>query len=223
MYALSLAALLSAVIASILVYSLSSGNRELSPTRLILTGVVLSFGFQALTSVIVFFEPRGDAARAVMFWLLGSLGGANWTQLPLVFLTVVVVLIVMLKLALALDVLASGDASATSIGVHPAKIRRILFGLTALGTGILVSVSGTIGFVGLVVPHAVRLVLGPAQTRLVLVAPLLGALFMVWVDLLSRIVTPPRELPLGVVTALIGVPVFLFLMRRSNYVFGGNR
>ncbi len=222
-YALSFAAFLGALAASALVYVLAGGRHGMAPNRLILTGVVLSFGFQALTSTIVFFEPRGDAARAVMFWLLGSLGGANWAQLPVVVAAVVLVFLVLLRAAPALDVLSSGDSAATSMGVDPGRMRRLLFLLTALGTGALVAVSGTVGFIGLVVPHVMRLLLGPAHRRLILLAPLVGAILLVWVDVLSRIATPPRELPLGVMTALVGVPTFLALMARRNYVFGGQK
>lgn len=222
-HSLSIAAFLGALAAAVLVYTLSGGTGGMSPTKLILTGVVLSFGFQAITSLIIFLEPRGDAARTVMFWLLGSLGGASWQQVPIAAATIVILAAALLKLSTRMDILASGDAAATSLGVHPRRTRAMLFSLTALGTGVLVAVSGTIGFIGLVVPHITRLLLGPAHRRLLLVAPLLGAVLMVWVDLLSRTISPPRELPLGVVTAMLGVPVFLLIMRRRSYAFGGTQ
>ncbi|WP_233542917.1 FecCD family ABC transporter permease [Kocuria tytonis] len=218
--ALSAAAFVGALAASVLVYLLSRTPGGVAPVRLILTGVVLSFGFLALMSAIVFFDARGDAARTVMFWMLGSLGAATWQQLPL---PAAATALCLAWRARDLDTLSMGDGSAASLGVDPDRMRGQLFALTVLGTATLVSVSGTIGFVGLVVPHATRIVLGPAHRRAVLVAPLVGALSMVWVDLLSRVAVPPRELPLGVVTALVGVPVFLVLMRRSGYVFGGSR
>ncbi|MCR4526364.1 iron ABC transporter permease [Kocuria rhizophila] len=221
--ALSAAAFLGALAASALVYLLSRTPGGVAPVRLILTGVVLSFGFQALMSAIVFFDAKGDAARTVMFWMLGSLGAATWQQLPLPVAATALCLAWLAWRAQDLDTLSMGDGSAASLGVDPDWMRVQLFALTVLGTATLVSVAGTIGFVGLVVPHATRIVLGPAHRRAVVVAPLVGALFIVWVDLLSRVAVPPRELPLGVVTALIGVPVFLVLMRRAGYVFGGSR
>ena len=222
-FALSGAAFLGALAASILVYLLSRTPSGVAPVRLILTGVVLSFGFQALMAAIVFFDAKGDAARTVMFWTLGSLGAATWEQLPLPAVVTLLCLAWLVWRAQDLDTLSLGDGSSASLGVDPDRMRVQLFVLTVLGTATLVAVSGTIGFVGLVVPHATRIVLGPAHSRAVVVAPLVGALFMVWVDLLSRVAVPPRELPLGVVTAVIGVPVFLVLMRRAGYVFGGSR
>jgi iron complex transport system permease protein len=121
----------------------------------------------------------------------------------------------------SLDVAALGDETAASLGVDTGRLRVTMFLLTAVMTGAMVAVSGVIGFVGLVVPHVVRMLVGAAHRRVLVVAPLAGAVFMVWVDLASRVVVAPRELPLGVLTALVGVPVFLTLMRRGGYVFGG--
>ncbi|WP_129359149.1 MULTISPECIES: FecCD family ABC transporter permease [Micrococcaceae] len=222
-YALSSAAFAGALAASFLVYGLSRSSGGIAPVRLILTGVVLSFGFQALMSAIVFFDAKGDAARTVMFWMLGSLGGATWSQLPLAGVVTCGCIVYLWHRAPDLDALSMGDGSSASLGVDPEALRRRLFFLTVLGTATLVSVAGTIGFVGLVIPHLTRIVLGPAHRTAVVLAPLFGAVFMVWVDLISRIAVPPRELPLGVVTALIGVPVFIILIRRRGYVFGGSR
>lgn len=221
MYALSLAAFLGAIVALAAVHIASRANGGVAPMRLVLTGVVLAYGFQSLMSIIVFLEPRGDAARTVMFWLMGSLGGANWAAVPVAAVALAIVLAWSARQASALDVMALGDASALSSGVDCERLRRHLFVLTAVGTGAMVAVSGAIGFVGLVVPHVVRLVVGPAHRFVLLFAPLVGAVFLVWVDLLSRVAAPPREIPLGVVTAAIGVPVFLRLIRRRGYTFGG--
>ena len=222
-YALSTAAFAGALIASVVVYALSRTPQGVAPVRLILTGVVLSFGFQALMSAIVFFASRGDAARSVMFWILGSLGGATWQQLPLTAVVTIGCVVYLRAKASDMDVISMGDGSSASLGVDPDALRRRLFFVTVLGTATLVSVAGTIGFVGLVIPHLTRIVFGPAHRTATLIAPLLGAIFMIWVDLASRVATPPRELPLGVVTALFGVPVFIMLLRRRGYVFGGSR
>lgn len=222
-YALSGAAFAGALLSAVIVYSLSVSREGMVPLRLVLTGVVVAYGFQALMSTIVFFEPRGDAARTVMFWLLGSLGGANWSQVPVAAAVVAGCIVYLIRQAARLDVLSLGDASAAGMGVDARSLRRRLFLVTVLGTGTLVAVSGAVGFVGLVVPHVVRLVVGPGHRLVLLLTPLVGGIFLVWVDLLSRVVVPPRELPLGVVTALIGVPVFVMLIRRRSYVFGGVR
>ncbi|GAB3129983.1 iron ABC transporter permease [Tsukamurella serpentis] len=216
------AAFLTALLASLLVYLLSrEADGALSPVRLVLTGVVLAFAFQGLAGAIVFLDPVGDAARSVMFWLLGGLGGAQWPVLPLVAVTVGAVVLITVQQAGTLDVLAQGDEAAAALGLDPHRARRTLFLLVVVLTSVLVAVAGTVGFVGLVVPHAVRMIVGPAHRRVLLLAPLLGALLLVWADLLSRLIVAPRELPLGIVTALIGVPVFIGLLRRRGGLLGG--
>ncbi|MDA8369154.1 MAG: iron ABC transporter permease [Nocardiopsaceae bacterium] len=220
-YALSAAAFLGALGASILVYLAAQSRGGLSPLRLVLTGVAMAFGFQAVMSVIVFLSKDGEAARTVLFWLMGSLGAATWGSLPLAGSAVLAALVLLRRSSRSLDVLALGDETAASLGVHTEALRRRLFLLTALVTGAVVAVSGAIGFVGLVMPHLVRMVVGSGHARVLAVAPLAGALFLVWVDLVSRTLVAPQELPLGVITALIGVPVFITLMRRRSYLFGG--
>ncbi|GAB2629238.1 iron ABC transporter permease [Streptomyces capparidis] len=220
-YALSAAAFLGALGATALVYLAARGPLGLTPLRLVLTGVALGYGFQALMSVLVFASPNGQAARTVLFWLLGSLGSASWESLPLVSAAVVAAVVVLLRRSRALDVLSLGDETAASLGVDARALRRDLFLLTAGVTGLIVAVSGAIAFVGLVLPHMVRILVGSTHRRVLAVAPLTGACFMVWVDLLARTAVAPEELPLGVITALIGVPVFVTLMRRRGYLFGG--
>ncbi|WP_079074949.1 FecCD family ABC transporter permease [Streptomyces atriruber] len=220
-YALSAAAFLGALGATVLVYLAARGPLGLTPLRLVLTGVALAYGFQALMSVLVFLAPNGQAARTVLFWLLGSLGSATWESLPLVTAAVLLAIVVLLRQSRSLDVLSLGDETAASLGVDADALRRGLFVLTAAVTGLIVAVSGAIGFVGLVLPHVVRIWVGSTHRRVLAVAPLAGACFMVWVDLVARTAFAPEELPLGVITALIGVPVFVVLMRRRGYLFGG--
>lgn len=220
--ALSTAAFLGALGATALVYLAARTALGLTPLRLVLTGVALAYAFQAMMSVLVFLSPNGNAAQTVLFWLLGSLGGATWTSLPLAALAVVLSIAVLLRRSTALDVLSMGDEAAASLGVDAAALRRELFLLTAVVTGLLVAVSGAIGFVGLVLPHVTRMIVGSGHSRVLVVAPLAGACLLVWVDLLARTVFAPEELPLSVITALLGVPVFLAVIRRRGYVFGGH-
>jgi iron complex transport system permease protein len=220
-YALSVAALLGGLGATALVYAAARTRAGLTPLRLVLVGIALAYGFQALMSVLVFLSPDGQAARTVLFWLLGSLGAATWGSLPLAALTVVVGTVLLLRRGRALDVLSFGDETATSLGIDAAALRRMLFVLTAVVTGVLVAVSGAVGFVGLVMPHLVRILVGSGHRRVLVVSPLAGAVFLVFVDLVCRTLVAPEELPLGAITALIGVPVFIVLMRRRGYLFGG--
>ncbi|UMP06282.1 iron ABC transporter permease [Amycolatopsis sp. EV170708-02-1] len=219
--ALSTAAFLGALGATALVYLAARSRFGLTPLRLVLTGVALTYAFQAVMSVLVYLSPNGQAAQTVLFWLLGSLGSATWASLPLAALGVAVAVVVLLRYGTALDVLSMGDETAMSLGTDAAALRRWLFLLTAVVTGLLVAVSGSIGFVGLVLPHVVRMIAGSGHRRVLALAPLVGAVFLVWVDLLARTLVAPEELPLGVITALIGVPVFLVVMRRRGYAFGG--
>ncbi|CAM5349083.1 Iron ABC transporter permease OS=Streptomyces alboniger OX=132473 GN=CP975_30095 PE=3 SV=1 [Streptomyces alboniger] len=220
-YAVSAGAFAGALVASFLVYVASSSRGVLSPLRLVLTGVAMSLGFQALMSVIIYFAPDSEATGMVLYWTMGSFGAASWGALPVVAAVVLLGLAVLYRHGRALDVLALGDETAASLGVSADRHRKSLLVVVSLMTGVMVAVSGAISFVGLVMPHLVRMVVGAGHARVLAVAPLVGAVFMVWVDLLSRTVVAPRELPLGVITALVGVPVFITLMRRKGYVFGG--
>ncbi|MBG6092931.1 FecCD family ABC transporter permease [Actinomadura viridis] len=220
-YAVSAGAFAGALAASLLVYAASSSRGELSPLRLVLTGVALGLGFQALMSVIIYFAPDSEATSTVLYWTMGGFGAATWGALPLVASAVLLCTAVLYRHARALDVLALGDETARSLGIDPDRYRRSLLVLVSLVTGVMVAVSGAIGFVGLVMPHLVRMVAGAVHARVLAVAPPAGAVFMVWVDLASRTLVAPREMPLGTITALVGVPVFITLIRRRAYIFGG--
>ncbi|GAQ60380.1 FecCD family ABC transporter permease [Streptomyces scabiei] len=220
-WALSVSAFLSALAAMALVYALARSPHGLSPLRLVLTGTALAYGFEAVTTVMVFGAARGEAARSALMWLLGSLGGATWAQVPLVAVTVAAGWAWLRRRAESLNALAMGDETSAALGVRPERLRRELFLVTAAVTGTVVAVSGAIGFVGLMVPHVVRMLVGADHRRVLAVAPLVGAVLLVWADVLSRLLLAPAELPVGVITAVVGVPAFLLLMRRGGYAFGG--
>ncbi|GAB3447446.1 FecCD family ABC transporter permease [Actinophytocola sediminis] len=220
-YAVSAGAFLGALGASVLVYLAARSRAGITPLRLVLTGVALAFGFQAVLSVLIYLVPNSEATSTVLYWTMGGFGAATWGALPVVVLVVLVGIGILRRHSRGLDVLALGDETAASLGVDASRLRRRLFALTAVATGAMVAVSGAIGFVGLVIPHLVRILVGARHTRVLAVAPLVGGVFMIWVDLASRTLVAPRELPLGAITALVGVPVFVMLMRRKGYLFGG--
>lgn len=215
-YALSTAAFAGALAATVLVYLMARSASGLVPLRLVLTGTALGYGFSAATTVLVFMAPHGDAARSVMFWLLGSLAGATWQMVPLVAAVTVIGLTVVTVYARHLNALSMGDEVGAALGMNPARFRLLLFVVSAATTGCFVAVCGAIGFVGLVVPHIARLLVGADHQRLTVVTPLLGAVFLVTADLVARTLIPPQELPLGAITAAVGVPVFVLLMRRRG-------
>lgn len=220
-YAVSTGAFAGALVASVLVHALSSGRGTLSPPRLILTGVAVSLGLQAVMSLLIYSAPDGEATGMVLYWTMGGFGAASWGALPVVSAVVLPGLVVLYRYGRTLDVLALGDETAASLGTSPDRHRKALLALVSLMTGVMVAVSGAVAFVGLVVPHVVRMVVGATHARVLAVAPPAGAVFMVGVDLVSRTLMAPRELPLGVITALVGVPVFVTLMHRKSHLFGG--
>ncbi|MFT2019451.1 FecCD family ABC transporter permease [Streptomyces sp. 796.1] len=220
-WALSSAAFGSALISMVLVYAAARTPQGLTPLRLVLTGTAMYYGFSAITTLMVFSAERGEAGRAAMMWLLGSLGGANWQSLPIAACAVAGGLAHLLWSARRLNALAMGDETAAALGVDARRLRGELFLITAAVTGAVVAVSGAIGFVGLMVPHVARMLVGADHRRVLVVAPLLGAILLVWVDIISRVLLAPVELPVGVITAVVGVPCFVLLMRRRGYTFGG--
>ena len=220
-YALSTGAFLTGLGATALVYLTARSSGGLTPLRLVLTGTALAYGFSAVAMLLVFQAPHGEAARAAMFWLLGSLGGADWKSLPVATAVTVLGIVYLMAKARPLNALAMGDETATTLGVEVNRFRTHLFVVTAAITGVLVAVSGAVGFVGLMLPHFTRMAVGADHRKVLPLAPLAGASFLVWVDVAARMLAAPEELPLGVITAAIGVPCFIFLMRRRAYVFGG--
>lgn len=221
LWAVSLGALLGSIGAALAVYLVAMAQGGLTPIRLVLSGVVLSAAFSAFASFLVFKGPDPRAAQSVLFWLLGSVSGSQWDKIALPGITVLVCFILLLLGHNWLDALAWGPDAAAALGVPVNFVRQGLFIILAVLVGVLVAVSGGIGFVGLVIPHLCRMVVGSVHRRLLPVAAAFGGLFLLWVDVASRVIAAPAEVPLGVVTGLIGAPVFLFVMGRRNYGFGG--
>ncbi|MEV0261434.1 iron ABC transporter permease [Streptomyces sp. NPDC050617] len=220
-WALSAAAFVSALAAMALVYAAARTPQGLTPLRLVLTGTAMYYGFSAISTLMVFSSDRAEAARSAMMWLLGSLGGASWDSVPIAAGAVLAGLAHLAWSARRLNALAMGDETAAALGVDAGRLRKQLFVTAAGVTGAVVAVSGAIGFVGLMVPHITRMLVGADHRRVLAVAPLLGAVLLVWVDIISRVLLAPVELPIGVITAVVGVPCFVLLMRRRGYTFGG--
>ncbi|WP_435824503.1 FecCD family ABC transporter permease [Nocardia rhamnosiphila] len=196
----------------LLLARLAGGSND----RVILAGVASTQLFSALTSFVIFAFADSDETRGVMFWLLGSLEGVRWDDVRLCAVVALLGTAVCLYFAHALDAFAFGDDVAASLGISVGKIRLMLLVVTAVITATLVSVAGAIGFVGLVLPHAARFLLGPRHSRLIPATALLGAVFMVWVDAVSRVAFAPTPLPVGVGTALVGVPAFIVILSRRR-------
>lgn len=213
---LPVAAFAGALLALVATLALARSGSTLSPGRTVLAGLAVSQMAAAGTSFVIFWSSTGDSYREILNWLLGSLAGATWASVAIAGIAVVVVGAVLVLSATRLDAFAFGDTSAAALGIDVDRTRWTLMTVVALLTGAMVAVSGAIGFVGLILPHAVSSLTGPAHRRLLPVAALSGAVFLIWADTLARTVFDPRELPVGIVTALIGVPVFAFLLRRGK-------
>lgn len=222
LYSISVGALFGALAATAIVYLITLAQGGLTPLRLILTGVVASSAFSALASFLVFKAQDARAAQGVMFWMLGSVVGAQWDRLLLPALVVLAAFLILMLMSNPLDAMAAGPDTAAALGVNVEQLRQILFFIQALLVGAMVAVAGGIGFVGLVIPHLARIMVGSLHRRLLPIAMVLGAVFMVWVDVIARIAAPPQEIPLGVVTGVLGAPLFLLLMGRGRYQFGGS-
>jgi iron complex transport system permease protein len=218
-WAISAGSVLGALGAMGAVFLISRQGRTLSPTQLILCGVVLSALFESVTSFLIF-RGNPQATQAVLFWLLGSFGLATWQQLPIPTIVLAAAMIYLLAQGRSLNALALGAGPAAALGVDLHRLRRDLFIVTSLMAGTAVAVSGVIGFVGLVVPHIVRLMVGSEHRRVLPTGMLFGASFMVLGDLLARVIVAPQEMPIGVITAFIGAPLLIALIRRRPYLYG---
>ncbi|WP_374984749.1 FecCD family ABC transporter permease [Streptomyces fradiae] len=184
--------------------------------RVVLSGVAAMQLFSALTSFIVVTSADAETTRGVLFWLLGSLGGAGWNDVWLCFAVLVLALAVCLGHARTLDAFAFGQDAAATLGIDTARARLVLLCATALLTAALVAAAGAIGFVGLVLPHAARALVGPGHSRLLPATALCGAVFLVWIDTAARTAVDPQEIPVGVMTSLLGVPAFVLVLYRTR-------
>jgi iron complex transport system permease protein len=213
-WAVPLAAFAGALAAMALVYRLGLiGGAELDPRVLILAGVAVGAFAGALTTAVVSLANAAELRNALL-WLWGGFGGASWDTLGLVCVYLPLPALVLFAAARPLDLLALGEEPARYLGADVTRVRRRVYLAASLLTAAAVSVSGIIGFVGLIVPHAMRALFGHQHRALLPAAFLGGGILVTAADTVARVVVAPRELPVGIVTALIGVPAFAFLMRR---------
>lgn len=207
------AAFAGAVASTAIVFGLARGAGPWSPLRLLLTGIVIAAGWAAIVALILTLAPETQL-RGMLFWLIGDLSSPPLTWTPLA--AVLLALAVAMSFARDFNALARGETLAAAVGVDVARLPWLLFALAALLTAIAVTVAGAIGFVGLIVPQGVRLALGNDQ-RVVLPASVLGGgVLLLVADTLARVVAAPAQLPVGVITAMIGVPLFLVLLARDQ-------
>lgn len=213
---LPVGAFLGALFALGIVFAAARGRNGVPTSeRLILTGVAVAFVLQAATNFLLT-TSIDRSADAALFWMMGGFGTARWATVPVPSTLTVLGLAWLVLRAPSVNALAFGDDTARTLGIDPSRLRAEMFVVTALMTGAIVAVSGGIGFVGLVMPHIVRLFVGGDLRRLLPLASLLGAIFLIWMDVIARAAFAPREIPLGVMTAAVGGVFFLWLMRRRS-------
>lgn len=209
-------AFLGALLASALIYRFARTQASLSSMRLIFMGLAISFCLEACTQIFIFSADHSAQVQNMMFWTMGSLGGAEMGQLPLPLFAVSFGFIFLYRKRQELNIACLSETKAHSLGLDLTSFRLQIFVLAAGMTSVLVSFTGSIGFVGLMVPHLLRQLLGNDYRRLIPACLIGGALFMVTADFMARVIFEPREIPIGVLTALLGSPLFIWLLRRSH-------
>jgi iron complex transport system permease protein len=211
---LSTGAFIGALVSFGVLLILLGGGRVANPARVVLTGVLVSQFFAAVTSVVLMVSGDANSTRGFTYWLLGSLAGARWQPVIITGVIVLIGVVAVQFFAPALDAFTFGWDSAAALGINVTAARIWLMILTAVMTAAAVAASGAIGFIGLLIPHAVRITAGPMHRGLLPLSALVGATFLIWVDTFARTAFAPHELPAGVITALLGAPAFALVLRR---------
>lgn len=215
-------AFVGAGVACFLVLMLSSVDGKTTSVKLILSGMIVNALLTAFSNFIIAVAGDSDGMMSIKFWTMGSLTRAGWGNIGPIAVIVGAATLFFVLQARTLDGLMMGEEAAATIGINTFRCRLVYLLVLSLLTGTLVSVCGTIGFVGLIIPHVARALVGTAHRRLLPVAVLSGGLFMLWVDAIARSMLPNTELPVGIFTALIGAPFFVYVMVHKKYGFGGD-
>ncbi|EIF2087938.1 iron ABC transporter permease [Clostridium perfringens] len=211
-----LGAFLGALMASIFVYFLARIGGRITPFKMILAGMVISSICSSFTSLIIFLSKDNEGIRTVNFWMMGSLAGAEWSNIVLPIAISVIPLIYFFTQYRNLNLMVLGDETSITLGLNIEKHRKIYMILSSLITGVIVSVCGTIGFVGIMIPHIVRLIFGTDHKTLLPFSALVGAIFLIWADVIARCAITNMELPIGIITSVIGAPFLLWLMVKGT-------
>lgn len=218
--AVGAAAFIGAFAISLGVVALSNVGGRASAVKLLLSGTALSAVCAAFSNFIIYRSHDGQRSQQVMHWMMGSLGAAKWETnvviLPVVFLCI----LFFWSQYRSLNLMLLGDEAAISLGVELHRRRIVYLLVSALIVGLAVYCAGMIGFVGLIIPHAMRMVFGSDHRKLIPLCALTGAVYLVWMDVLCRVAIPGAELPIGILTAMVGAPCFVYMMARRKYSFG---
>lgn len=208
-------AFIGALGASFFVLLLSGIGGRMSTVKMVLSGSIASALFIALSNFIVYMSNNAEGIRSVTFWTMGSLAAAKWENLALPAIGITLSCLFFLFQSRILNALLLGEEAAITLGINLARVRRIYLIITALITGLIVASCGSFGFVGLVIPHLVRGFVGSDHRRLLPATILVGAIFLTWADVLTRVILKSGELPIGIITALIGAPFFMYILSKK--------
>ena len=215
-------AFVGAFLASMAVVAMANVGGRATSVKLVLSGTALAAICGAVSNFLLFVVNTNDGAvSAVVRWTMGSLAGADWPTNALVLALALVGVLFFWSQHRALNLMLLGDETAVTLGADLTKRRIVYLAVASLLVGFAVYAAGIIGFVGLVIPHVVRMLIGTDHKKLVPLAAVVGAIFLLWADVLCRVVIPHHEIPIGILTALVGAPVFVWLMVRRKYGFGG--
>lgn len=209
-------AFLGALVAILILGILAAAGGKMTPTRVIFAGMAVSYFFSALTSLVTIMAKSAAGSKSVMFWMLGSLSASQWNDVTIAGTATTITLTLFYLLGRRVDVLNLGDDTARALGTNPRYYRNLLFIIVSFTVAVLVSLTGAIGFIGLVIPHLAKLLVGPTTRAALPVAVLSGALLVILADTCSRIVIRPAELPIGILTALVGTPMLMLLIKRYS-------
>lgn len=208
-------AFLGALLAMVCVGFLASAGGRITPARIIFAGMAVNYFFSALTSLITVTAKNAAGAKSVVFWMLGSLTSASWNDVWIATICTTLAFVLFFLMGRRVDVLNLGDDCARSLGTNPRIYRALLISIIAFTVAVLVSLTGAIGFIGLVIPHLARLLVGSTTRNTLPVAMLAGGLLVVVADLCARLIIRPAELPIGILTALVGTPMLMALIKKN--------
>ena len=208
---------------SILVLMISNIGGRSNSIKLLLAGMALSSVCSSFSSFLVYISDDSQKLKTITFWLMGSLAGAKWNEIIIILPVIILGTIFFITQYRTLNLMLLGDEVSITLGTDLHKFRIIYLVITSLMIGLLVYVSGMIGFVGLIIPHIVRIIFGTDHKKIIPITALLGAIILIWADVISRILIKGTEIPIGIVISIIGAPLFVWLMIKKNYGFGGNK
>lgn len=223
---ITIGAFLGTILCGIIVFTVGTQwGKSYSTVRLILTGLAVSTIFSSLTNIFIYSADNANQVKSAVFWTMGSLGRAKWGKsellLPLVIL--IIVFFISFFMSKSLDILILGDNSAKILGMDIAFIKVTIILLTTFLISVQVAITGAIGFIGLIVPHICRAFCGNKHKNLLVISIFIGAIFLIWCDIGTRVLFPPKEIPIGIITSIIGGPFFLLMINKNRFSFGGEK